>query len=269
MKKITNRLKKSKIISVFSLLMFFIVWQIVCVQNQEMEYFNPKFLPSPTQIIITLKKYIVDGSLFVHISASMVRVGAGFLLGLTVAIVLGIIISQSKVCDLILTPILNFIGPIPVYAFLPIFIIWFGIGENSKILLIAFATFLPVLTYTLDGIRNVNPVLLRAAMSLGANQKQIFRKVIFKSALPNVFAGMKVSLGLTFGALVVAEMMGANKGLGYIIINAKQWFKMSDMFMAITLIGLLYSLFLFIIGLIEKRVFKWRMNGVQSAIESK
>jgi sulfonate transport system permease protein len=247
--------------------MFFLIWQIFCIQNQNMEYFNPKFLPSPSDILLTLSKYIMDGTLFEHIYTSMLRVGAGFLLGLTVAVLLGVIISQFKIWDLILTPILNFVGPIPVYAFLPIFIIWFGIGENSKILLIAFATFLPVLTYTLDGIRNVNPVLLRAAMSLGANKKQIFRKVIFKSALPNVFAGMKVSLGLTFGALVVAEMMGANKGLGYIIINAKQWFKMSDMFMAITLIGLLYSFFLFVIGQVEKRIFKWRRDGVQSAVE--
>ena len=99
-------------------------------------------------------------------------------------------------------------------AFLPLFIIWFGIGEFPKILLIAWSTFIPVLVYTLDGLKSVNSTLVRSALSLGASQKQIFTRVIIPSAIPSILVGVEVSLGLSFSALVVSEMMGAESGLG-------------------------------------------------------
>uniref|UniRef100_UPI00242A8EE7 ABC transporter permease n=2 Tax=Megamonas TaxID=158846 RepID=UPI00242A8EE7 len=154
------------------------------------------------------------------------------------------------------------------FAFLPMFLIWFGIGESSKIALIAYATFVPLITYVIDGIKNTDPVLIRSARSLGATPFQVFTKVIFKSAMPHIFAGMKISLALTFSALVVAEMMGASEGLGYIIVNAKNWFKMADMFLAATLIGLEYTIFYGILTLIEKRLFRWKKVGMSKAVEN-
>lgn len=258
---------KNKIIRLLSIFNFFVIWQVICTVNTDMEYFNPKFLPSPIQIIEVAVKYIVDGTLITHVWASVFRVLLGFLLGTIVALAIGILVTKYSLLDNTISPILNLIGPIPVYAFLPIFIIWFGIGEGSKIILIAYATFIPLMTYTVDGMRNVNPVWIRCALSLGANERQIFTKILLKSALPNIFVGMKVSLGLTFSALVVAEMMGANNGLGFMIINARNWFKTGDIFLAIALIGILYSVLHSILTKVESLLFKWKKNGVNNAVE--
>ncbi len=266
-KVLSKEEKKHRNIRIFSLSAFFLIWQFICLLNTDGQLFNPKFLPSPVDVIVVAVKYIKDGTLIVHIWASIYRVLLGFLLGVIVALVLGIIICRSKAMDNFIIPILNLIGPIPVYAFLPIFIIWFGIGEPSKISLITYATFMPLLTYTVDGIKNVNPVWIRSALSLGATERQVFIHVVLKSALPNIFVGMKVSLALTFSALVVAEMMGANSGLGFMIINARNWFKTGDIFLAIALIGILYSLFLAGIIKLENILFKWKKDGLSDAIE--
>lgn len=260
--KLASRIARS-----FSLIFFFSTWQIITMLNVSQGWFNVKFLPSPIDVCQTFIKYTQDGSIWPHIFASLHRTLLGFALGVFVAVVLGIFITSSKLFDNLVSPVLNMLGPIPVFAFLPMFIIWFGVGEMSKIVLIAYATFMPLLTYTIDGINSTNPLLIRSAKCLGASEFQLFTKVILKSALPNIFTGMKVSLGLTFSALVVAELMGASSGLGYMIQNARNWFKLSDMFLAAALIGIEYSLFHSIITMAERKLFKWKKDGVVNAIE--
>ena len=263
-----HRARMNTYYKIFSLLFFFGLWQLISYLNSLNEWFNPVFLPSPAMVIETAYDYIIDGTLIGHIGMSFYRMIVGFVIGVVIAVVLGILIAPKRDFDNIFTPILNLVGPIPVFAFLPMFLIWFGIGESSKIALIAYATFVPLITYVIDGIKNTDPVLIRSARSLGATPFQVFTKVIFKSAMPHIFAGMKISLALTFSALVVAEMMGASEGLGYIIVNAKNWFKMADMFLAATLIGLEYTIFYGILTLIEKRLFRWKKVGMSKAVEN-
>ncbi|MBM6761047.1 nitrate ABC transporter permease [Megamonas hypermegale] len=263
-----HRARMNTYYKIFSLLFFFGLWQLISYLNSLNEWFNPVFLPSPAMVIETAYDYIIDGTLIGHIGMSFYRMIVGFVIGVVIAVVLGILIATKRDFDNIFTPILNLVGPIPVFAFLPMFLIWFGIGESSKIALIAYATFVPLITYVIDGIKNTDPVLIRSARSLGATPFQVFTKVIFKSAMPHIFAGMKISLALTFSALVVAEMMGASEGLGYIIVNAKNWFKMADMFLAATLIGLEYTIFYGILTLIEKRLFRWKKVGMSKAVEN-
>lgn len=263
-----HRAKMDMYYKIFSLLFFFGLWQLISYLNSLNEWFNPVFLPSPAMVIETAYDYIIDGTLIGHIGMSFYRMIVGFVIGVVIAVALGILIATKRDFDNIFSPILNLVGPIPVFAFLPMFLIWFGIGESSKIALIAYATFVPLITYVIDGIKNTDPVLIRSARSLGATPFQVFTKVIFKSAMPHIFAGMKISLALTFSALVVAEMMGASEGLGYIIVNAKNWFKMADMFLAATLIGLEYTFFYGILTLIEKRLFRWKKVGMSKAVEN-
>lgn len=267
---IKNRLKisKHKIIRWCSLCGFFAIWQIFGMLNKEYKYFNPAFLPSPGDVIKVGYQMILDGTLVQHITASLVRILIGFGIGTLVAVLLGIIITHSELIESIVDPILSLIGPIPAFAFLPLFIIWFGVGEFPKITLIAYATFLPILTYTIDGLKSINPVLIRSALSLGASEFKVFTKVILKSALPNIFVGMRVSLALTFSALVVAEMMGADKGLGFIIVDARNWFKTANMFLAAALIGIEYSILDFALKLICKHLFKWKKGGMKDAVEN-
>lgn len=262
------KVKKHKIIRWCSLLGFFVIWQIFGMLNQEYKFFNPAFLPSPTDVINVGYQMLLDGTLFQHILASLWRILMGFAIGTIIAIILGILITRSTLIESIVDPILSLIGPIPVFAFLPLFIIWFGVGEFPKVTLIAYATFLPILTYTIDGLKSINHVLIRSALSLGASEFRVFTKVILKSALPNIFVGMRVSLALTFSALVVAEMMGADKGLGFIIVDARNWFKTGNMFLAAALIGIEYSIMDCALKLVCKRLFKWKRGGMKDAVEN-
>jgi len=262
-----RRAKEDRFYKILSLFCFFCIWELVAYLNAQSSWFNPAFLPSPVTVLETGYQYLLNGTLFLHIGISFYRMIVGFVIGVIVALIFGILIAMSRGANNILSPVFNMVGPIPVFAFLPIFMIWFGIGEGSKIALIAYATFIPMLMYIENGIRDTDPLLIRSAKSLGATDRQIFTKVILNSAMPTIFDGMKMSLALTFSALVVAEMMGADKGLGYIIVNAKNWFKMADMFLAATLIGLEYTVFYAFLSILEKKLFRWKNVNGGKAVE--
>jgi ABC-type nitrate/sulfonate/bicarbonate transport system permease component len=250
-----------------TLVAIFGLWQALSVYNQAHRLFNPVFLPSPTMVLQAAADLSRTGELQRHILASALRVLAGFSIGTVVAVTLGVLVTRSKVFENILEPILNLIGPIPPFAFLPMFIIWLGIGENSKTTLIVYATSLPILAYTIDGMRNVNPLLIRSALSLGASEFDVFRRVILKAALPNILVGMRISLALSFSALVVAESVGADAGLGYLIVDSRNYFKMPNMLLAAALIGIEYTIFERLLRLVERRLFRWRRGGLEHALE--
>lgn len=250
------------------IIVFFLIWEVVSRINAQTAWMNPVFFPAPSTIARTGWQLWQDGTLWPSLVASTIRIVFGFAVGTVLAIGLSTVVNRFRVVEHWIAPILNLVGPIPALALLPLFIIWFGIGELPKVILIAWTTLIPVYVYTLDGLKSVNPVLLRSAMSLGANQRKIFLKVILPSAIPNVLAGAQVSLGLSFSSLIVAEMMGASDGLGYIIVNARNYFEVSNMFVAVVLIGLEYSLFSFGLRLVEKRVMAWRKGGFDEAVET-
>jgi ABC-type nitrate/sulfonate/bicarbonate transport system permease component len=255
--------------SAFPIILLFIVWEVLGRLNQEFSWMNPKFLPPPTVILMDGWILAKTGMISSSILSSTFRILAGFSLGVVVAVLMGVLMSRFKFVETWIAPIINLVGPIPALALLPLFIIWFGIGEFPKVLLIAWSTFIPVLIYTLDGLKSVNSTLIRSALSLGANQRQIFTRVILPSAIPNILVGIEVSLGLSFSALVVSEMMGAENGLGYIIVDARNYFKISNMFVAIILIGLEYSLFAYLLKKIKNKVLFWRKGGTGAAVEKK
>ncbi|MDO5409579.1 MAG: ABC transporter permease [Lachnospiraceae bacterium] len=232
-----------------------------------MNWIEPKFLPMPSEIAAAAIDYFAAGTLWEHLGISLYRVLAGYILGVIIAVVLGSMIASFRIVDNIVSPILNLFGPIPIMAFLPMFILWFGIGESSKIVLITYATVIYMISYVVNGIKNTDSVLIRSAISLGASPLQVFSAVKFQSAFPHIFAGAKGALGTAFGAMVVAEMMGASTGLGYIIVFSKNWFKMSDMVMAAIVIGLMYSVIFGILTLVENVLFKWKKDAAGSAVE--
>lgn len=254
----------SFLIRILSIIFFLVVWQIFTILNKQFEWMNPVFLPGPVDIFQTVIKYWKDGSLLKHISASLSRVARGYFIGIAIAIVLGYFMAKSRFLNDVLDPILGIFGSIPPYAFCPLFIIWFGIGEQSKTFLITYTTLLPMIGYVVQGVRSVDPLLIRSAKSLGANELQVFAKILVPSALPYVLNGMKVCLGLTFSALIVAEMMGANTGLGYIIVNARNWFLVSDMFLSLAMIALIYTVMKQCIVFLESHLLKWKKSGMDA-----
>lgn len=246
---------------------FFIVWELVTRLNSSFDWANPKFFPPPSVILLEMLSMIQNGILLESIMSSTMRVLVGAIIGIALGIIFALIIGKSRLLDYWVSPILNMLGPIPALAILPLFIIWFGIGELPKIILIAWTVFFPVLTNTLEGIKSVNPVLIRSALSLGAKDRQIYIKIIFPSILPNILSGCQISLGLAFSALVVSEMLGATSGLGYIIVDARNYFKLTNMYVAIIVIGIEYSFFSFGLKLIERKLLSWRKSGYVNAIE--
>lgn len=262
------RAKQDKYLKLVALIGFLILWEIFGRINIHTLWIEPKFFPMPSEICFSVVDYIKDGSFFTHVGISLYRVLVGFFVGVIIAVILGGGIASFRAVDNIVSPILNLFGPIPIMAFLPMFVLWFGIGEFSKLILVCYATIIYMVPYVSNGLLNTDPVLIRSASSLGATSIMIFFKVKFQSALPQIFEGMKGALGAAFGAMVVAEMMGASTGLGYIIVFSKNWFKMPDMFMAAIVIGLLYSVIHAILTAIGNFLFKWKTSGVNSAVES-
>lgn len=247
--------------------LLFVCWELFSRANESLKLFNPNFLPAPTVLLQEGIELAKTGIILDSILASTFRIVVGFMIGCVAALAVGVIMSKYRAAEYWLSPVLNMIGPIPALALLPLFIIWFGIGEFPKVLLIAWTTFIPVLVYTLDGFKSVPSTLVRSAMSLGASERQIFARVMLPSAFPNFLVGAQVSLGLSFSALIVSEMMGAKSGLGYIIVDARNYFKISNMFIAIILIGLEYSLFSYLLKLVERKALAWRKGGLRDAVQ--
>ncbi|MDO5154452.1 MAG: ABC transporter permease [Eubacteriales bacterium] len=262
-----HRKKRYKVISGVSLIMFFVIWQVYAMLNAKMGWMNKAFLPAPTEVLVTFKKFFDEGTLFVHIGVSMLRIFKGFFIGTVVGVIVGYIMAKLQIFESILQPIINILGAIPPYAFMPLLIIWFGVGEFAKIVMIVLATFIPVLASTIQGVKSINPLHIRSAKTLGCNELQLFYHVVVKTALPFIIAGMKTSISLCFSALVVAEMIGSDTGLGFIIVDGRNWFKVANMFMAMTSIALLQTIFQGILTMVERKLFKWKKEGLSSAIE--
>lgn len=262
-----QKAKRDKYYKIISLIGFFIVWEILGRVNNTTEWVDPKFFPIPSSIVNAAYTYVAAGTMWKHLGISLYRVLVGFAWGVAISIVVGSLIAGFRAVDNIVSPIINLFGPIPIMAFLPMFILWFGIGEKSKIILIAYATIIYLIPYVVNGIHNTDPLLIRSASSLGASSMQVFFLVKFQAALPNIMAGVKGALGAAFGAMVVAEMMGASTGLGYIIVFSKNWFKMSDMIMAAIMIGLVYSALFACLSFAESIMFRWKQDTAGNAVE--
>ncbi len=258
---------KYKIVSGISLILFFVIWQVYAMLNEKIGWMNASFLPAPTDVLVTFKKFFDEGTLFTNIGVSVIRIIKGFVIGSFLGVALGYVMAKLPIFESTLDPIINIVGAIPPYAFMPLLTIWFGVGEFAKILLIVLATFIPVLSSTIQGVKSINPLHVRAAKTLGCNEIQLFYHVAAKTALPFIISGMKTSISLCFSALVVAEMIGADTGLGFIIVDGRNWFKVSNMFMAMTSIALLQTVFQALLNMVEKKLFKWKKEGLSAAIE--
>ncbi|WP_028629103.1 MULTISPECIES: taurine ABC transporter permease TauC [Pseudomonas] len=204
---------------------------------------EPLFLPSPQAIArkgwVLLTQGYMDASLWQHLSASLGRIGAALLAAVLTAVPLGIAIGRNRIARGIFDPLIEFYRPIPPLAYLPLIVIWCGIGELSKVLLIFLAIFAPIAIATATGVRNVDPARLRAAQSLGASQAQLIRHVILPSALPDILTGVRIGLGVGWSTLVAAELVAATRGLGFMVQSAAQFLVTDVVILGILVIALI------------------------------
>jgi ABC-type nitrate/sulfonate/bicarbonate transport system permease component len=222
------------------------------------EIIHPFLLPSPRAVVIEAWDLTRTGVIFHFAGVSLVRVLEGFVLGAGVGVPLGMLIGRVRVFNDLFDPVLELARPVPALALIPLAIAWFGIGELSKVFLIAYAAFFPILINVIAGFHSVDPIHLRAARSLRASELQIFRDVVLMSAFPHIIAGLRIGMGMAFLVLVAAELIASNAGLGYLIQEARLNFHTPRIFVGIIAIGLLgYALSKSLLEL-ERRMVPWK-----------
>ena len=236
-----------------AVLAFVALWSGAAGAVSLLKLFNPIFLAGPWLVFGTLLQVARDGQLWGHIAATLERVVLGFSLGALLAIGLGLLAGASRVLDRVVEPVVELLRPIPPLAVLPLFIVWGGIGEASKIAFITYVTFFPTFLATVHAVRGVEPVLVRAAESLGARRGQLFVRVVLPAALPEILTGIRVSVALAFFVIVIAEFVGAERGLGYLINDGRNFFLVPQMLGAAVVLGLLGSAASFLVSLVERR----------------
>ncbi|ORL67591.1 taurine ABC transporter permease TauC [Pseudomonas putida] len=235
----THRPLPTRWISALTLATLMLAWWLVTAAG----WIEPLFLPSPADILAKawalLTQGYMDASLWQHLGASLGRIGLALAAAILSAIPIGIAIGHNRVARGILDPLIEFYRPIPPLAYLPLIVIWCGIGELSKVLLIYLAIFAPIAIATATGVRTVDPAKLRAAQSLGATRAQLVRHVILPSALPDILTGIRIGLGVGWSTLVAAELIAATSGLGFMVQSAAQFLVTDVVVLGILLIALI------------------------------
>jgi NitT/TauT family transport system permease protein len=202
-------------------------------------FFQPELFPGPVQVARTGMEMTLSGELGGHILISMQRIWVGFFVGSFIAIPLGLLMGVNRTIRTILEPYSQFLRFIPAIAWITPMIIWFGIGELSKVLLIIYTTIFIVLINTMVGVTNISENKVRAARSLGASPFQAFIYMTLPAALPFALTGMRLAMGNSFMTVVSAEMLAAESGLGYLIFNARLWMATDQIFIGIACLGAL------------------------------
>lgn len=217
-------------------------------------------LPAPSRIAQAFWSLVASGELARHIGASFVRAGGGFLLGGATGLLLGLFTGLGKWVERTLDPTVQMLRTVPLLAVIPLFILWFGVGEFSKILLISLGAFFPVYFHTFLGVRSADRKLHEVTKALEFSALQQATKLILPSALPNVLLGIRLSVGVSWLLLAVAEMMGASSGIGYLIQDARVYSQTDIVFVGIGLFALVGKLSDSGVRLLEKRWLGWRSS---------
>ena len=228
----------------------------------EAGWVKPLFLPSPIAVynkfIIAATDGVANSTLWEHTSASLTRVFGAFFLACLTAIPVGIWMGVSRVGRGLFDPIIEFYRPLPPLAYLPLVIIWLGIGEFPKIFLIYLAIFAPMAIAARAGVKSVSIEQIHAAYAMGGTQGQIIRHVILKAALPEIFTGMRIGIGVGWTTLVAAEMIAADRGLGFMVLNAAQFLASDTVIMGIIVIGVFAFAFDLLIRYLERLLIPWK-----------
>ncbi|WP_394521307.1 taurine ABC transporter permease TauC [Pantoea sp. SGAir0184] len=226
----------------------------------------PLFLPPPQQVlhkllVIAGPQGFMDATLWQHLGASLTRMLVALFFAALIGIPVGIAMGLSPAVRGLLDPLIELYRPVPPLAYLPLMVIWFGIGETSKILLIYLAIFAPVTLSTLAGVKNTQQVRIRAAQALGATRWQLLRFVILPGALPEILTGLRIGLGVGWSTLVAAELIAATRGLGFMVQSAGEFLATDVVLAGIAVIALIaFSLELGLRAL-QRRLTPW--NGEQ------
>jgi sulfonate transport system permease protein len=232
------------------------VWEL----SGRLGWVRPTLLPPPSDIFRTFLRLLLSGELFHHLGISIWRVLQGYLAGAAAGIFIGVLCGLYRKADTALALMLGLLRPIPVIAWVPVFILWMGIDEASKITVIAVGSFWPVLINVVDGIRNVDGKYLEVARILEKSKYQVLTKVVFPSALPSIFTGLRVGIGIAWMCVVGAELIAASSGIGYLIMYSRELLQSDVMYVGVFSIGVTGFLIDRLLLLLEKSLLKWNVK---------
>ncbi|MDR3229897.1 MAG: ABC transporter permease [Synergistaceae bacterium] len=239
-----------------AIFIFFAVWEALPRSG----IIDPFFLPPLSVVIRTIYGMVVDGELFTHLAASLKRTLTGFTLGFLVSVSLGLMIGWFRPMEKFLDPLLQAFRQTSALALFPVFILFFGIGETAKIAIIYWGVQWPILLNTTAGVKNVDPLLIKAARSMAASNLTIFFRVVLPASLPYIFTGARLSATTSILILIAAEMVGAKAGLGFLVFDAQQKFEIPRMYAGILLMSLLGFTANYLILSLERRYTSWKRN---------
>jgi ABC-type nitrate/sulfonate/bicarbonate transport system permease component len=234
-----------------ALLFVVVLWQLLSVRGL------PDYILSPVEILRHFLAELGSGELYSHIGASLIRSLPGFVIGTLLGVALGLLASTTRALDEMLSPMVFLTYPVPKIVMLPLFMLWFGIGDVSKILIIALACFYPTFINAYYGAKSTPSILVWSGLNMGAGKWQIFRKIVVPSALPMIFAGMRVSLALSFIVMFATEMINARSGLGHLIRIAESSLRFDLMYVSLVTIAILGYAGDFLLRLARHRVLAW------------
>jgi NitT/TauT family transport system permease protein len=222
---------------------------------------NPKFLSPPQSVVATLIAGVrPDGDIWPEIWPSLGRGLEGFVIALALGISGGIVVGSVTLLEKILAPILLFFRNLSILALFPVFLLFFGIGEESKIAIVAWASFWPIFISTTSAVKGVERILINAARTLGAGRSYIFAHVVLPAAFPNIFPGIRLAASYAFTALVAAEYLGATEGLGIYIRASQERFEIPSMYAGILVLGLIGVAINLVLTGVEQRVTRWQLG---------
>jgi len=239
--------------NVSGFVVFFGAWQLLASAG----WINPVLLPSPLQLVSAAYELLTQGTLLRHTLASLNRVLAGFLLATGVGISLGVVLGWSRTLSEIVRPLVESIRPIPPIAWTPIAILWFGVGDAPSYFLVFIGAVFPVFVNTFSAVRNIDRVQINAALCLGAKPGLLIRDVLIPAALPVIFPGLRIALGVGWMCVVAAELIAAQSGLGYMIQQNRVLLQTQNVVTGMITIGVIGFAMSALMESLEKRLLPW------------
>ncbi len=243
---------------ILGIIIFLIAWEIA----PRAGLVDSIFIPSFSKVAVSFYNLIASGELPYHTFVSLKRAVAGLIIGILVAVPLGLLIGRFKSAESFLDPVLQTFRQTSTLALLPVFILLFGLGETSKVLMIYWGVQWPILLSTINGVKNIDPILIKSAKSMGASHIEIFGKVIVPATLPSIFTGIRLGGTSAILLLIAAEMVGASAGLGFLVFDFEVKYAIPEMFATIVTFSILGLVLNYFLVYLEKNATRWQEQKI-------
>ena len=258
LKKDKKKNRSNRKLTIGTWVAIFVAWYLVA----KFEVFSPTLLPSPFQVLTAFFRLLKEGynevPLWIHLGASFKRLFLALSLAISTAVPLGLLSGYFSKVEAIIDSVVEFYRPLPPLAYYTLLILWFGIDDKSKVILLFLAAFAPIYLACVSAVSKINQNYILSAKSLGANQKKVFFKIVLPASLPEIFTGIRTAFGVSYTTLVSAEMIAATSGIGWMVLDAANFLKSDVIFVGIIIMGITGVLIDSVLRYLEKKIVYWK-----------